>query len=137
LLEEFSFIDDRWRQLMHAMVYQVDINMGIIVNTLKKTGLWDNSIIVVFHSDNGGEIMAQLCGKNNRPLHGGKFSNFEGGIRVNGFISGGYLPESRRGKRVDALISAADFYSTYAEIAGVVPEDVVDEKAEMAALLPY
>lgn len=120
---------------MHAMVYQVDINMGIIVDTLKETGLWDNSI-VVFHSDNGGEIMAQLCGGNNWPLRGGKFSNFEGGIRVNGFITGGFLPESRRGKKVDALLSVADFYSTYAEIAGVAPEDVVDRKAAKAGLPP-
>ena len=135
LLEEFSFIDDPWRRLMHAMVYQLDINVGAIVQTLQETGLWDNAL-VVFHSDNGGEIMAQLCGGNNWPLRGGKFSNFEGGIRVNGFITGGFLPPERRGKRVDALMSIADFYATYAYLAGVPDEEVVDARAASAHLPP-
>ena len=44
--------------------------------------MWDNSL-VVFHSDNGGEIIFKgICGGNNWPLRGGKFSNFEGGIRL-------------------------------------------------------
>eukprot|EP00602_Paraphysomonas_sp_CaronLab_P009079 CAMPEP_0185026322 /NCGR_PEP_ID=MMETSP1103-20130426/10261_1 /TAXON_ID=36769 /ORGANISM="Paraphysomonas bandaiensis, Strain Caron Lab Isolate" /LENGTH=435 /DNA_ID=CAMNT_0027559857 /DNA_START=483 /DNA_END=1790 /DNA_ORIENTATION=+ len=135
LLEEFNFIDDKWRQLMHAMVYQVDINVGLIVDALKDSGLWDNAL-VVFHSDNGGEIMAQLCGGNNWPLRGGKFSNFEGGIRVNGFITGGYLPTERRGQRVEAIMSVADWYATYAHLAGLQEEDWEDTRAAAAGLPP-
>ena len=47
------------------------------MQVLKETGIWDDAL-VVFHTDNGGEIMAQYCGGNNWPLRGGKFSNFEG-----------------------------------------------------------
>ena len=41
-------------------------------------------------------------------------SNWEGGIRVNGFVSGGYLPEKVRGTKLDALISISDWYATFA-----------------------
>ena len=37
-------------------------------------------------------MAAGLCGGNNYPLRGGKL-NFEGGIRVNAFVTGGALPE--------------------------------------------
>jgi arylsulfatase B len=134
-LDEFSAIDDKWRQLMHAMVHLLDINVGAIVDTLKRTGMWNNTLLV-FHSDNGGEIMAQLCGGNNWPLRGGKFSNFEGGIRVNGFLSGGYLPLASRGKKTEALMSVADFYSTYGSLAGLSVEELRDSKADEVGLPP-
>ena len=34
---------------------------------------------------------------NNCPLRGGKYSDFEGGVRVVSFVSGGLIPEKRRG----------------------------------------
>ena len=40
---------------------------------------------------------------------GGKFSNFEGGIRVSAFVSGGGLPALRRGKTESALITGWDW----------------------------
>ncbi len=42
-------------------------------------------------------------------LRGAKFSNFEGGIRVNSFVSGGALPPSRRGAVETGLIAAWDW----------------------------
>ena len=32
ILEKFDFIDDRWRKLMHAMVSEMDSNIGRIVD---------------------------------------------------------------------------------------------------------
>ena len=32
-------------------------------------------------------------GGNNYPLKGGKITDWQGGVRVNAFVSGGYLPE--------------------------------------------
>ena len=90
--------------------------------------------LVVFHADNGGEILgAGVCGGNNWPLRGGKFTNWEGGIRVNALVSGGALPAVRRGQKEEALITVWDWYSTYAAIAGVDP---TDGRAAAAGLPP-
>ena len=40
---------------------------------------------------------ARAVAANNWPLKGGKLSNWEGGTRVNAFVSGGFLPAARRG----------------------------------------
>ena len=62
---------------MRAMVHYMDHAIGQVVGAAKELGLWDNMVVVV-HSDNGGEIIFEgTCGGNNWPLRGGKFSNFE------------------------------------------------------------
>jgi len=100
---------------MHAMVNHLDTSVSHVIQALKDSGLWDRSL-VVFHGDNGGEILEPSCGGNNYPLRGGKFSNWEGGIRVNAFITGGVLPSARRGQKETSLISVADWYRTYCEL---------------------
>ena len=54
--------------------------MRKIVEALKKSGLYKNSIIV-FSSDNGG-----ACQSCSFPLRGGKAQLYEGGVRAVGFI---------------------------------------------------
>ena len=39
---------------------------------------------------------------------GGKYAMFEGGIRVNAFVSGGVLPESVRGTKLEGMIHIVD-----------------------------
>ena len=115
-----------------AMVKYLDDNVGAIVNAWKaKDGgaLWQNTLMLFF-SDNGGPIYA---GGNNDPLRGGKYSEFEGGVRVSAFASGGLIPESKRGKVSDGIISVADVYSTLCALAGVDP---FDKKGEAAGLPP-
>jgi len=59
---------------MYAMVSYMDDEFSKVLSALKKKGMYKDSLIV-FHSDNGGEVMgAGLCGGNNWPLTGGKFS---------------------------------------------------------------
>lgn len=66
---------------------------------LKRKGMWDN-LLFVFSTDNGGPIYYNgSAGANNYPLRGGKMNNFEGGIRGNAFVSGGFLPPSVRGTK--------------------------------------
>jgi len=132
-LKRFPSISDSYRQKMHAMVSYVDDELGEVVTLLKQTGIWNNSI-VVFHADNGGEIMAAgICGGNNWPLRGGKFSNWEGGIRAVAFATGGHVPSSRRGTKETGLIAIQDFYATYAALAKVDP---TDHKAAAGGLPP-
>ena len=64
--------------------------------------MWDNTLLF-FSSDNGGPIYRNgSVGSSNYPLHGGKASNFEGGIRVNSFVAGGTtsLPVAARGRKL-------------------------------------
>ena len=48
---------------------------------------------------------------------------FQGGIRANAFISGGFLPAIRRGNVESSLIEVADWYTTFCNLAGVDPTD--------------
>lgn len=109
-------------------VNYIDAAIGRVVDQLKSTGLYDNTLIV-FSADNGGPLPAG----NNYPLKGGKFSNWEGGIRVNAFVSGGYLPHAVRGTTQAGLVAGWDWYATFAGLAGV---DSTDHRAAAAGLPP-
>ena len=58
-------------------------------------------------------LLALLC----LPHH--KLSDWEGGVRVNAFVSGGFLPAAARGTKASGMLSIADWYSTFAGLAGV------------------
>eukprot|EP00039_Didymoeca_costata_P004959 m.77237 g.77237 ORF g.77237 m.77237 type:complete len:548 (-) comp12611_c0_seq1:71-1714(-) len=121
--QKFGFINNSYRRLNHAMGNYLDEAVLNVTTALKQGNLW-NTTLFVFHSDNGGEILgAGVCGGNNWPLTGGKFTNFEGGIRVNAFVAGGAVPLARRGTLEDSYITGWDWYSTYAHLAGVSPVD--------------
>jgi hypothetical protein len=60
-------------------------------------------------------------------------SNWEGGIRVSSFISGGIVSNARRGTVYRGLVSAFDFYATILSLAG---GNTSDPAAEAAGLPP-
>merc|ERR1712070_913647 len=133
-LDHFSFIKESHRQFYHAMVHFVDEAIGNVTQLLKSEGLWDDTLVVL-HADNGGPIYnSGNAGANNYPLKGGKMSNWEGGIRVNAFASGGFLPQAVRGTKQEGLMAGWDWYATYAALAGVDPTDT---KAAAAGLPPH
>ena len=134
-LAKFKHVQDWRRRRYLAMVNYIDGAVGEVIALIKSKGQMWNDTLVVFSSDNGGPVYAAgAAGANNFPLKGGKTSNWEGGIRVNAFVSGGLLPESRRGVKVDGLSTIWDWYSTFADVAGVT--DVADAKAAKAGLPP-
>lgn len=49
--------------------------------------------------------------------------SFDGGMRINFFVGGGYVPEAQRGRTVDGLAHVTDLYATFCALAGVSPED--------------
>ena len=64
----------------------------------------------VFSSDNGGPVyFGGSAGANNFPMRGGKTSNYQGGIRVNAFASGGLIPSAMRGKKLEGLGAVWDW----------------------------
>ena len=130
-VSKFSFIDDKDRQIYHAMVNYLDDVVGELVDAMKKKGMWNNTLFAS-SSDNGGPEYPG-GGANNYPLRGGKLTDWQGGIRVNAFVSGGYLPEKMRGQKTEGYIHLADWYATFCAIAGVDP---TDERAAKAKLPP-
>ena len=86
---------------------------------------------MLFFSDNGGPIYDAAS---NYPLRGGKFSEFEGGVRVAAFASGGLLPKSVRGTTHGGLGSVADVYTTLCGLAGIDAQDSFAEKAGLPAV---
>lgn len=93
--------------------------------------------IIFFQSDNGGPSFdGSSHTANNWPLRGTKMHNWQGGIRVNAFVSGGYLASrfpAMVGTKLDGLVSIADYYATVAALAGVDP---TDHRAAAAGLPP-
>lgn len=145
---KFPFIKNDYRRTYHAMVAVLDDNLNNVTGKMKSLGMWDNTLMVL-SSDNGGYVKAEdggcnttgtdgsaasdvghgtACfngeaGANNYPLRGGKYSPFEGGIRVNAFASGGLLPTAVRGTKLEGMLHIADWYGTLCKLAGVDQHD--------------
>lgn len=129
-LERWAHIKGDWqRQYLYALIEYADEEIGNVVTALLDEGIWKDTIVVL-HSDNGAPT--EEAG-NNWPLKGGKNSNWEGGIRVNALVSGGFLPQDARGTKTEGLITGWDWYATFVSMAG---EDPTDKVAEMAGLPP-
>jgi arylsulfatase A-like enzyme len=150
--ERFAFIADPNRRTYAAMIAFLDDQLANITGTMRELNMWDNTLMILT-SDNGGFVLnpdgpcniteppsgqpppldsnlghGTACfngeaGASNYPLRGGKYSMFEGGIRVNAFVSGGYIPPSVRGTKLDGIVHVADWYSTLCSLAGVDPTD--------------
>ncbi len=91
-LERFPQLDPE-RRVYAAMLAAVDDGIGEIVDTVRKLGLRQNTMIF-YAADNGAtrEPRAGLDGQpatagSNRPLRGFKFSLFDGGIHVPAILS--------------------------------------------------
>lgn len=106
-----------------AMMYNADYNFKRLVDKLKATGEYNNTVIV-FLSDNGGKTSS---GANNSPLRGAKGDAYEGGSRVPMFIHwpAGNVPQ---GFTNTYNFSTLDFYPTFANLAGAtIPTNKVIE----------
>lgn len=118
----------RERHIYAAMVNYMNDATEELVKHLKRKGMWDNTLLA-FMTDNGGPVYFPGSA-NNYPLKGGKYNDHEGGVRGTSFIAGGYLPESIRGTVFDGVVSIADWYATFADIAGVGDVSVDPEVTE-------
>lgn len=119
------------RRYYAAMTLYMDDMVGKVVQALKDKQMYEDTLII-FTSDNGGPVY-EPGSANNYPLKGGKYSDWEGGVRTNAFVSGGWVPWWRRGKKFHGVISIADWYATLSKIAGVDYSDM--EAAETNRLL--
>jgi arylsulfatase B len=115
-LARFASVDVQVRQYYDAMVFHADAVIGNVTGALKAAGLWESTLLVVT-SDNGGPVakapapvgLINTEGGNNWPLRGGKIGNLEGGVRVNAFVAGGFVPAALRGTVNGGWIHMADW----------------------------
>ena len=112
-----SGVNNSDAQLIHAMVSALDDLVGNITGKLKSMGLWE-STVMIFTADNGGDTHG-----NNYPLRGGKFTTWDGGLRVVGAVNGGILPKACHGEVADGFIHIADWHATFAGLAGVTIDE--------------
>jgi arylsulfatase A-like enzyme len=138
--------------IMASMLQSVDECFGRIIDELDRQQLTDNTI-VIFYSDNGGNIHSNVPGTsktaaaeknksaaladwrkwagdqpptNNAPLRDGKSSLYEGGVRVPMMWSWGN--RIARGSTSEAIVGHIDLYPTLLELAGVArpAEQLID-----------
>ena len=81
----------------------------------------------------GFSCLGSEQGASNFPLLGGKYTDFEGGIRVRAFVSGGFVPRNVRGTVQSGLLHLADWYATLCYVSGADP---ADRTAHAAGLPP-
>lgn len=86
------------------MLDVADTYVGRITALLHSKGMWP-STLVVYSADNGGVTSGV-----NYPLRGEKHTNWEGGMRVAAFVSGGIIPPHLRGSSSDLIMHIADWY---------------------------
>ncbi len=101
------------RVVLMAMLHHLDLGVGRVVETLKKEGLWDNTLLF-FLSDNGG---AKAMSAINTPLRGFKGGNYEGGIRTPFMAS--WPAVFKGGRTVETPVISLDILPTALAAAGV------------------
>lgn len=116
-----------------GMIENMDDNFGVIIDTLKKKGIYDNTIII-FTSDNGGLATAEGSPTCNLPLSDGKGWMYDGGVRVPLIIR--YNNIIKEDCRCNECMSFPDFYPTLLELCGLPfrPEQHIDGKSLVPAL---
>ncbi|MBW2271298.1 MAG: sulfatase-like hydrolase/transferase [Deltaproteobacteria bacterium] len=120
-IDRYAEIEDEERRVYAAMVDNMDVGIGRILETLEAEDM-QNDTLVFFMSDNGGastfpaNFVPHSSEGRNEPLRGGKGLPLEGGIRVPaaawwpGRIEGGVKSEE--------VIAVQDLLPTFAEAAG-------------------
>lgn len=101
------------RARLLALIEHMDAGIGKVIQSLKNTGAYENTIIM-FASDNGGRLD---LGANNGATRSGKGSMYEGGIKV---PAGIFWPgKMATGVTVNQVYATMDIFPTVLEAAGV------------------
>ena len=116
-LAQYPDSDFATRRTQNAMASVMDSAVKNVTDALHARGVFDKTLIF-FTADNGGNSGYSKFAGNNYPHRGGKSSDFEGGVRVSAFVSGGALPASLRGAKRTGLMHVADLHATLCGLAG-------------------
>ncbi len=109
------------RGLYGDAIEEIDWSTGEILDALKKLNI-DKNTIVVFTSDNGPWLAKEANGGSALPLRDGKFTTYEGGMRVPCIMyAPGKIPS---GTVCHEIASTIDLLPTFAHLAGAeIPQN--------------
>jgi hypothetical protein len=98
------------RHAYYACISYVDAQIGKMVQALKESGEYDNTIIVLWsdHGFNLGEMG-----------YWGKATNYEMATRVPFIIVAPGITDKVKGEKSDALVELVDIYPTLCDLAGL------------------
>ncbi|MCO5258661.1 MAG: sulfatase-like hydrolase/transferase [Crocinitomicaceae bacterium] len=119
IYDSLSHIKEHNKRVYYSMIVALDNAIGDLIKYLKETNQYDNTLII-FTSDNGAALYTETV--DNRPLNGGKFTLFEGGLNVPLILHNKSLYPDKQ--VIDAPVSLLDLFPTIADAAGVsLPND--------------
>ena len=116
------------RVILMAMLHHLDLGVGRVVDTLKQTGVWENTLLF-FLTDNGGSRAMNAI---NTPLRGFKAQNYEGGIRTPFIVS--WPARFKGGRTIATPVTSLDILPTALEAAGLALP--VEKPLDGRSLLP-
>jgi iduronate 2-sulfatase len=97
-----------YMQAYHACVSFIDAQLGLVMESLKKEGIWDDTIII-FTSDHGYHLGDHFIW--------GKVTLFDIGAKVPFIVRAPGL--SKSGTASEAMVELIDIYPTLADLAGL------------------
>ncbi len=109
------------RGLYGDCVEEIDYNVGLLTKYLEENDLLENTIII-FSSDNGPWLDMKQDGGSAYPFRDGKFSLYEGGVRVPFIVS--YKGVLAEGKEMTGISRSVDIFPTIMDYCGVSTENL-------------
>jgi arylsulfatase A-like enzyme len=115
------------------MIETMDDAIGLVLDTLDKHGLTENTI-VCFTSDNGGVSSGDAYSSSMLPLRGGKGRQWEGGIREPFYFRFPKLIDAN--STCDVPVLGIDFYPTLLDLTDIpIPTEQVIDGRSIVSLL--
>ncbi|MHC4726045.1 MAG: sulfatase-like hydrolase/transferase [Planctomycetota bacterium] len=121
-------ISDRRAKLV-ALIEHLDDGIGRVITALKKSGR-SNNTLVIFTSDNGGQLSV---GANNGSLRAGKQDMYEGGIREP--MCAVWPDRIKTSSHSNYVALTMDLYPTICEAAGADITHKIDGRSILPILL--
>ena len=116
------------RAKLVAFIEHMDAGIGRVVQALKESGQYENTLIV-FTSDNGGHLPSEA---DNGPWRDGKQSVYEGGIRVPACLT--WPAVIRPGTISKQINLSMDLYPTLLQVAGAQPTPGIEGRSFLREL---
>ncbi len=117
------------RARLVALIEHMDDGIGKVIETISKTGLAANTL-VIFTSDNGGQLSVKA---NNGSLRDGKQSMYEGGLKVPACA---VWPEKiAPGSHSDRIAITMDLFATICDVADVPVKHTIEGRSILPTLL--